>query len=334
MNIRILILAAAAAVGAAFASCTQAVAETAPDKTATTPFSPVYSPEIPRYVELCGDKVDLDREDMYERFDREITSMAYGHGSTLAIIKRANRYFPVMAPILKEEGVPMDMLYLACIESSLHPIARSGAGAAGFWQIMPATARENGLVVNDSVDQRYDLELSTRAACRILKRAYAKYGNWESAAASYNGGMGRVSRELAAQEAESAYDLFLNEETSRYMFRLLAMKAIMDNPAAFGYLIKPDQFYYPIDYDVVEVTAPVADWAAWAREHGTTYMQLRNHNPWIIGKSLPAPKATRSKTKAKTQAEPATYRVLVPKKESLSRSNHKPKLFNPNWSNL
>lgn len=333
MNIRITIhtaiLTLAAAAG--LTACTQAVAEPAPAKEiSATPYSPVYSPEIPKTVELCGEKVDLDREDMYERFDREITAMAYGHSTTLATLKRANRYFPVMAPILKEEGVPMDMLYLACIESSLHPVARSGAGAAGFWQIMPATARENGLVVNDSVDQRYDLELSTRAACKILKRAYEKYGNWESAAASYNGGMGRVSRELAAQEAESAYDLYLNEETSRYMFRLLAMKAIMDNPSAFGYNIRPDQFYYPIEYDVVEVTAPVSDWGAWARAHGTTYMQLRNHNPWIRGKSLPAPKAVKGRAKPDTNV----YRVLVPKSESLSRSKNKSTLFNPNWSNL
>ncbi len=333
MNIRINILSAliAIATSAALSGCTQAVAEpVAAGDVNTTPYSPVYSPDIPRTVELCGEKVDLDREDMYERFDREITAMTYGHSSTLATIKRANRYFPVMAPILKEEGVPLDMLYLACIESSLHPVARSGAGAAGFWQIMPATARENGLVVNDSVDQRYDLELSTRAACRILKKAYAKYGNWESAAASYNGGMGRVSRELAAQQAESAYDLYLNEETSRYMFRLLAMKAIMDNPSAFGYHIRPDQFYYPIEYDVYEVTAPVADWAAWAREHGTTYLQLRDHNPWIRGKSLPAPKASKGSAKAAS----TVYKVVVPKSESLSRSKNKSTLFNPNWSNL
>lgn len=307
-------------------ACSQAVAEEVPP--AETPYSPVYSPDIPRHVTLCGDRIDLDREDMYERYDRELTSMAYTHGTTLAILKRANRYFPVMAPILKEEGVPLDILYLACIESSLHPRARSGAGAAGFWQIMPATAREYGLVVNDSVDQRYDLELSTRAACKFLKKAYARYGNWESAAASYNGGMGRVSRELAAQMQDSAFDLYLNEETSRYMFRLLAMKAIMDDPAAFGFRIRPDQFYYPVEYDVVEVTAPVADWGKWAADHGTTYLQLRDHNPWIRGKSLPAPKAARRGAKP----EPQTFRVKVPKAESLMRSKRTPKLFNPNWS--
>lgn len=332
MNFRIILpVSAAAAAAISLGACATAVAETAPDDNPvnTIDYSPVYSPEIPPYVMLCGEKVDLDREDMYERFDRELTSMVYGHGNTLAILKRANRYFPVMAPILREEGVPDDMLYLACIESSLHPTARSGAGAAGFWQIMPATARENGLEVSDSVDQRYDLELSTRAACRILKRAYAKYGNWESAAASYNGGMGRISKQLALQQADTAYDLFLNEETSRYMFRLLAMKAIMDNPTAYGFNIRPDQFYYPSDYEVMEVAAPVADWAKWASDHGTTYMQLRNHNPWIRGTSLPARKVSGKKG---APASPATYRVLIPRDGSIYRSKRKPELFNPNWS--
>lgn len=315
------------------AGCTKAGAESPTDPETTSPMSMIYSPVIPASVTICDEVIDLDREDMYERFDRELTSMAYSHGTTLAILKRANRYFPVMAPILKEEGVPLDMLYLACIESSLHPRARSGAGAAGFWQIMPATAREQGLVVNDSVDQRYDLELSTRAACRILKAAYKRYGDWGSAAASYNGGMGRISRELAAQQAETAYDLYLTEETSRYMFRLLAMKAVMDNPSAYGYHLRPDQFYYPIEYDVVEVKAPVTDWGAWARDHGTTYMQLREHNPWIRGKSLPAPARPRAaKGKTASAAASPTYRVLVPKKGSLSRANNKSKLFNPNWS--
>lgn len=312
---------------AANTACTRAVAEEVPPT--ETSLSPVYSPEIPRYVTFCGDRIDLDREDMYERYDRELTSMAYGHGNTLAILKRANRHFPVMAPILEEEGVPLDILYLACIESSLHPRARSGAGAAGFWQFMPATAREYGLVVNDSVDQRYDIELSTRAACRYLKKSLARYGNWESVAASYNGGMGRVSRELAAQGQTSAFDLYLTEETSRYMFRLLAMKAIMEDPAAFGFHIRPDQFYYPAEYDVVEVTAPVPDWSQWALDHGTTYLQLREHNPWIRGKSLPASRAARGKGKT---PEAKTYKVRVPRSESLRRSKRTPELYNPNWS--
>lgn len=316
---------AASALAITSASCTKAEAGT--EEQLSSPYTLYYSPEIPPQVELCGEMISLDREDMYERYDRELTSMAFGHGNTLAIIKRANRYFPEMSRILAEEGVPQDMLYLACIESSLIPIARSGAGAQGLWQFMPTTAREYGLEVNDSVDQRLDTELATRAACRFLKNAYNKYGSWESVAASYNAGMGRISRELAAQGVDTAFDLFLVEETSRYIYRLMAMKAIMDNPAAYGFIIRPDQLYYPAEYDIVEVNAPVKDWIAWAREHGISYKELRDHNPWIRGKSLPAPKAARGKA----APAPKTYKVRVPSRSSLSRSASKPEPFNPKW---
>ena len=183
-----------------------------------------------------------------------------------------------MAPILKEEGLPQDLLYLACIESNLNPRALSGAKAAGFWQFMPATGRDYGLEVNEYVDERYDLEKSTRAACRYLKNAYKKYGNWESAAASYNGGPGRISSELSSQQAESAFDLWLVDETTRYMFRLLAMKKIMEHPADYGYIISADQLYQPLEYKVTEVTGPVSDWAVWAKENGTDYRTVREHN--------------------------------------------------------
>ena len=149
-----------------------------------------------------------------------------------------------MAPILKRNGVPLDMLYLACIESTLNPRALSPAGAAGFWQLMPATAKEFGLEVNNFVDERYNLEKATEAACRYLKRAYSRYGNWESVAASYNGGMARISRELQAQGQNTAYNLYLTDETSRYMFRLLAMKLIMTRPADYGFSLKANQLEF------------------------------------------------------------------------------------------
>ena len=205
-----------------------------------TPLAAVRNPKVPQKVTFADATVDLDRIDMFERLDRELTSMAYTHGNTLLTIKRANRYFPEMAPILKEEGVPLDLLYLACIESTLNNRALSPAKAAGFWQFMPSTAKEYGLEVSDTVDERYDVAKSTRAACRYLKSAYKKYGNWESAAASYNGGQGRISSELASQKAQTAYDLWLVDETSRYMFRLLAMKMIMEDPAAYGFILSAD----------------------------------------------------------------------------------------------
>lgn len=285
---------------------------------AAAQFPNVVNPEIPAKVTFAGNTVSLDRDDMYERFDRELTSMAYTHGNTLLTIKRANRYFPVMAPILKRNGVPLDMLYLACIESTLNPRALSPAGAAGFWQLMPATAKEFGLEVNNYVDERYNLEKATEAACRYLKRAYSRYGNWESVAASYNGGMARISRELQAQGQNTAYNLYLTDETSRYMFRLLAMKLIMTRPADYGFSLKANQLYRAAECTPVKVSGPVDDWQQWAIDHGTTYMGLRDHNPWIRAKSLP------NKTGK-------TYTVMVPKPGAQMRSRQKPTVYDRNW---
>ncbi len=281
-------------------------------------FSTVVNPQIPASVSFAGTQVSLDRDDMYERYDRELTSMAYTHGNTLLTIKRANRYFPILEPILKRNGVPTDMLYLACIESYLNPRALSGAKAAGIWQFMPSTAKEYGLEVNEYVDERYNPVKATEAACRYLKKAYARFGNWESVAASYNGGMARVSRELESQKQSTAYDLWLTDETSRYMFRLLAMKEIMEHPSAYGFRITPDQLYRQADCKEVTVNGPVEDWATWAKNQGTTYMALREMNPWIRAKSLP------NKTGK-------SYTVLVPKAGAQLRSKQKVTVHDPRW---
>ena len=285
-----------------------------------TPLAAVRNPKVPQKVTFADATVDLDLIDMFERLDRELTSMAYTHGNTLLTIKRANRYFPEMAPILKEEGVPLDLLYLACIESTLNNRALSPAKAAGFWQFMPSTAKEYGLEVSDTVDERYDVAKSTRAACRYLKSAYKKYGNWESAAASYNGGQGRISSELASQKAQTAYDLWLVDETSRYMFRLLAMKMIMEDPAAYGFILSADQLYQPLEYDTYQVNTSVSDWPTWAKEHGTNYLTLREHNPWIRAKSL-------------TNKSGKTYTVRIPTEKSMKRSTLKTKTYNKKWVN-
>ncbi len=285
-----------------------------------TPLAAVRNPKTPKTMEFAGQEIDLDRIDMFERLDRELTSMAYTHGNTLLTIKRANRYFPVMVPILKEEGVPEDLIYLACVESNLNPRALSPAKAAGFWQFMPATGKEYGLEVNDYVDERYDVEKSTRAAARYLKGVYKKYGNWESAAASYNGGPGRISSELNAQGTNSAFDLWLVEETSRYMFRILAMKKILEKPADYGYILSADQLYQPLEYRIMEVNSPVDDWQKWAKDNGTDYMTLRDHNPWIRAKSLP------NKTGK-------VYKVKIPTEKSMHRSTIKNQTYNKNWVN-
>lgn len=278
----------------------------------------VPTPAIPSSVTFADQTYDLDRIDMYERLDRELTAMTYTHGTTLLMLKRANRYFPEIIPILKRQGVPEDLIYLCAIESSLNPRAYSPAKAAGFWQFIPSTAKTYGLEVNDYVDERYNVELATEAAARMLKSLRAKYGNWESAAAAYNGGPARISRELDAQMADDALDLYLVEETQRYMFRILAAKLIFSDPKAYGFVIPADKFYTPMHYTTVKVSTPVESWPEWASKHGLTYAQLRDANPWIRDKTLP------NKTGK-------TYTVRIPTPESLKRSTADKTIYNQKW---
>lgn len=284
----------------------------------TVPFGQVINPDTPTSVTLCGKKVDLDRTDMWERFDRELTAMVYTHGNTLLILKRANKLFPVIAPILKANGMPEDLIYLACIESNLDQRAYSSAKAAGIWQFIPSTAQQYGLEVSDEIDERYNIEKETEAACKFLKSAYDKYGNWESAMASFNGGTGRITKELNAQGVDTSFDLYLVSETSRYVFRILAMKAIMEQPKAFGFNLKADQLYQPVKYKEVTVNGPVEDWAVWANQYGITFAQLVEANPWIRAKKL-------------TNAKGKEYTVKIPTKDSLSRSRQEKSVYNQNW---
>lgn len=281
--------------------------------------APVVNPVIPSHITLCGQKIDLDKTYNYERFDRELTSLIYTHGNTLLVIKRANRWFPVLAPILKKNGVPEDLLYLAVTESMLNTRAVSGAKAAGIWQFMPSTAREYGLEVSDEVDERFNVEKATAAACRYLKKALSRYGgSWTSVMASYNAGMGRISSQLDAQMADDALELYLNEETSRYPFRVMAYKTIMENPSAYGYHLTPSQLYQPRKVKTYEVSGPVESWAQWSRDHGISYADLREENPWIR-----APKLTNKAGK--------TYTVRVPEAESLSRAKSGRTVYNKRW---
>ncbi len=282
-------------------------------------FSDVYSPVIPTSVELCGKSIDLDRADRYEAFDRELTSLAYTHGNTMLIIKRANRYFPELAPLLRANGVPEDLLYLACVESSLNPRAYSPAKAAGLWQFIASAAKEYGLEVSDEIDERYNLEKATAAACRYLKKAYARYGDWPTAMASYNGGQTRISRALDKQGQNTSLDLFLAEETTRYPYRVAAMKTIMENPQAYGFHLRDSQLYQPRKYRTVEVNGPVESWADWAKAQGISYATLREENPWIRSLSL-------------TNKAGKTYKVRIPTSDSLSRKKAGTKTYNSKWT--
>ena len=259
-------------------------AQTAEDS--STP-APAYSCiKVPASMTFCGETIDLTRFDRRERMDRELLAFTYMHSTTIQLIKRANRYFPIVESILRENGVPDDFKYLMSIESNNNPLARSVAGAAGLWQFMPATGREFGLEVGNSVDERYHVEKATRAACKYLKQAYARFGNWVSVAASYNAGQGRISRELEQQYEENALDLQLVEETSRYVYRILAVKMLFADPTKFGFHLRASDLYPPIPYREIKVEKTIEDLPRFAKGQGITYALLRNMNPWLRSRSL------------------------------------------------
>ncbi|WP_297677581.1 lytic transglycosylase domain-containing protein [uncultured Bacteroides sp.] len=278
----------------------------------------VTSPVVPDKISFAGQDVDLTRYDLRERMDREQLAFTYMHSTTMLTIKRANRFFPLIEPILKENGLPDDLKYLAVIESNLNPLARSSAGAAGMWQFMQTTGREYGLEVNTNVDERYHVEKATRAACKYLKDAYLKYGDWLSVAASYNGGQGRISTELKRQLADQATDLWLVEETSRYMFRLLAAKAIISAPQRYGFLLKREQLYPPIPCTETSVDTAIDDLAQYARSRGITYAQLKDANPWLRDTSL------QNKSRR-------TYVLKIPTQAGMHYDPRKTVPYNKNW---
>lgn len=239
----------------------------------------------PTSVDFAGEETPLQISDVHERFDRELLVNANLHASTILIIKRANRAFPIIEPILKKNGVPDDFKYLAVIESALLN-AVSGAGARGVWQFMPETAKEKGMEVSETVDERYHLEKSTEAACKYLIAAKEKFGSWTLAAASYNGGMAGVKKQIDMQKVSTYYDLLLNDETSRYVFRILALKEIMKNPQKYGFVIDSNELYPLIPTKKVAVDSTITDLANFAKTQGINYKLLKIHNPWLRDKSL------------------------------------------------
>ena len=243
--------------------------------------------EVPRRVVFCGDTIDLTRYDRHERMDRELLAFSYMHSTSIQTIKRANRYFPVVVPILKEYGIPEDFKYLMAIESACNPLAHSGAGAAGLWQFMPVTGKEYGLEVNSHVDERYHVVKATHAACKYLREAYNKFGDWISVAASYNAGQGRISQQQERQYTDETLDLYLVEETARYIYRIFAAKILFTDPTMFGFRLKSSDLYPQIHYRTVTVSETITDLARFAKSQGTTYALLKNLNPWLRDTSLP-----------------------------------------------
>ena len=233
----------------------------------------VYAIPLPDQLEFAGEAVPLDNPDIRERLDRELLVNTYWQSNGLLLIKRAAKYFPIIEPILKEEGLPDDFKYLAVIESGLTQ-AVSPARATGFWQILSSTGKELGLEVNDNVDERYNVELSTRAACKYLKKSKASLGSWTLAAAGYNAGNAGMSRRLDQQDVNGYYDLLLGEETGRYVFRILALKQILSDPERYGFNYTQEDLYKDVPSYKVKVDTVVTDFVKFAQQFGINYKIL------------------------------------------------------------
>jgi hypothetical protein len=246
----------------------------------------VISPEIPKKATFAGENAPLELFYVREALDRELLVNSYWHSSTILMLKRANRWFPVIEPILEENGIPDDFKYVALIESGFARVV-SPRGAAGFWQFLEKTAREYGLEVNDYVDERYHPLKSTAAACSYFKESFESYGNWTLVAAAYNAGKRRISESLENQKGESYYDLSLNEETARYIYRVLAIKILYENRETYGFHLSDKDLYQPLQTNSIEVDTTINDLAEFAKENGMNYKLLKELNPWLRMGSLP-----------------------------------------------
>ncbi|QNJ98514.1 lytic transglycosylase domain-containing protein [Constantimarinum furrinae] len=241
----------------------------------------VYALPIPESMDFAGEPVPLDEPDIRERLDRELLVNTYWQSNGLLLFKKANKYFPIIEPLLKKHGLPDDFKYLAVAESALEN-NRSPAGAAGFWHFLSSTGKEYGLEINDYVDERYNLEKATEVAAEYLKKSKERFGSWTLAAAAYNAGNAGVNNQITRQKASNNYyDLLLNDETSRYVFRILALKEIMSNPKKYGFNFRPQDLYKTIPTYKVKVDTPVTDFADFAKQHGINYKILKIHNPWL-----------------------------------------------------
>jgi hypothetical protein len=252
----------------------------ASDERNVDPSYQISAIDIPEDLNFAGEPVPQQDPEILERIDREFLVNTYWQSNALLLMKRANKYFPVIEPILAKNGIPEDFKYLAVAESGLQNVV-SPAGATGFWQIMKATGKEYGLEVNSNVDERYHLEKATQVACEYLKKYREKYGSWTLAAAAYNAGTGAIDRYMDYQKATGYYDLLLGQETGRYVFRIMAIKEILSNPDKYGFVIGEKDLYKNVPTFQVEVDTAVSDFANFANKYGISYKILKRHNPWL-----------------------------------------------------
>lgn len=235
---------------------------------------------IPEDLNFAGEIVPQNDPEIMERVDREFLVNTYWQSNALLLMKRANKYFPIIEPILAKNGIPDDFKYLAVAESGLQNVV-SHAGATGFWQIMKPTGKEYGLEINSNVDERYHLEKSTQVACDYLNKWKEKYGSWTMTAATYNAGPGAISKFMGIQKVDNYYDLLLGDETGRYVFRIMAIKEILSSPDKYGFDIDKEDMYNSIPTFKVEVSEPIASFADFSSQYGINYKILKRHNPWL-----------------------------------------------------
>ena len=262
------------------------------------------APSVPKMIVFAGDTIRFDRQDIYERMDRELISFTYMHTNSTLMLKRSERIFAKVVPILRANGVPEDLKYLMAIESNFDPKALSAAGAAGLWQFTKSTAKEYGLEVSSEVDERYHIEKETVAACKYLLKAYDKYGDWMTVAASYNGGQNGISKRIENQRQRKAMDLWLVEETSRYMFRILTAKMFFEDPTSFGFYVR-EKDKYPVEpkpKETVSVSGPIENLVDFAEEHGIRYATLKGANLWLRDSKL-------------TNKAGKTYEIVIPRED-------------------
>ena len=241
---------------------------------------PAISFDVPSKMSFAGEPVPLNIPDVHERLDKELQINCYLHSNTIFLIKRAHRWLPQMQKILEKYGIPEDFKYLPLIESNLMNVI-SHRDAVGYWQILKTSGKELDLEITDEVDERYDPLKATEAACKYLKKAYKKFGSWTMVAASYNRGMGGMDRALKDQSVDTYYDLYLNDETSRYVFRILAIKEIAENPKRYGFHIESNHLYKPEPLKYVQVEETVKDLVTFSKQQGINYKLLKRHNPWL-----------------------------------------------------
>lgn len=266
----------------------------------------IFSVQIPDDLTLAGENVPLDRFDVREGLDRELTVNTYWHSNTHLMFKRAFRYFPVIDSVLEAQNIPKDFRYVAMIESGLQNVV-SPAGATGIWQIMKSTGRDHGLEINGEVDERYHLVKATEVACDYLKKAKKRFDSWTLAAASYNMGRGATARELREQKADNYYDLYLNKETARYVYRILAVKTIYENPTQYGFYFRKKDFYPPLHTYTVAVDSSNIDLVNFAKENDIPYKILKYLNPWLRRDNLP-------------NRYEKTYKIKLPREDGLKYS--------------